>query len=58
MYPLPRMCNLIRHYMGYVDGHNSLGGKGIVVEADNMFYGGVDKLGEDDKTVVFGASQA
>ena len=51
-----RMCNLIRQYMGYVDGDNSLGGKdGGVVEADKMFFGGKDKQGEDDKTVVFGA---
>lgn len=51
-----RMCNLIRQYMGYVDGDNILGGKdGGVVEADKMFFGGVDKQGEDDKSVVFGA---
>lgn len=51
-----RMCNLIRQYMGYVDGDNVLGGKdGGVVEADEMFYGGVDKKGEDDKAIVFGA---
>lgn len=51
-----RMCNLIRQYMGYVDGDNSLGGRdGGVVEADEMFYGGVDKRGEDDKAVIFGA---
>lgn len=51
-----RMCNLIRQYMGYVDGDNSLGGRdGGIVEADKMFYGGKDKQGEDDKTVVFGA---
>ncbi|TPI34097.1 IS1595 family transposase [Mesorhizobium sp. B3-2-1] len=51
-----RMCNLIRQYMGYVDGDTPLGGKdGGIVEADKMFYGGKDKQGEDDKTVVFGA---
>lgn len=51
-----RMCNLIRQYLGYVDGDNSLGGKdGGIVEADEMFFGGVDKRGEDDKAVVFGA---
>ncbi|MDG4894809.1 IS1595 family transposase [Mesorhizobium sp. WSM4976] len=51
-----RMCNLIRQYMGYVDGDTPLGGKdGGIVEADKMFYGGKDKMGEDDKTVVFGA---
>lgn len=51
-----RMCNLIRQYMGYVDGDTPLGGKdGGIVEADKMFYGGTDKMGEDDKMVVFGA---
>lgn len=51
-----RMCNLIRQYMGYVDGDNSLGGKGAgIVEADKMFFGGRDKRGHDDKAVVFGA---
>jgi transposase len=51
-----RMCNLIRQYMGYVDGDNSLGGKGGgVVEADEMFWGGVDKRGQDDKAIIFGA---
>ena len=51
-----RMCNLIRQYMGFVDGDNSLGGKdGGIVEADKMFFGGVDKRGQDDKAVVFGA---
>ena len=39
-----RMCNLIRQYMGYVDGDNSLGGKGGgIVEADKAFIGGRDK---------------
>lgn len=51
-----RMCNLIRQYMGYVDGDNSLGGKdGGIVEADKMFFGGKDKQGHDDKSIVFGA---
>ncbi|RWC27773.1 IS1595 family transposase [Mesorhizobium sp.] len=51
-----RMCNLIRQYMGYVDGDNTLGGKdGGIVEADEMFFGGVDKRGEDDKAIIFGA---
>lgn len=50
-----RMCNLIRQYMGYVDGDTPLGGPdGKIVEADKMFYGGKDKRGEDDKTVVLG----
>ena len=44
-----RMCNLIRQYMGYVDGDNSLGGfDGGIVEADEMFFGGKDKQGFDD----------
>jgi len=51
-----RMCNLIRQYMGYVDGDNSLGGKGGgVVETDEMFWGGVEKRGQDDKAIIFGA---
>ena len=51
-----RMCNLIRQYMGYVDGDNPLGGKdGGIVEADEMYFGGVDKRGEDDKAIIFGA---
>lgn len=51
-----RMCNLIRQYMGYVDGDNSLGGTGGgIVEADEMFYGGKDKLGKGDKAIIFGA---
>ena len=29
-----RMCNLIRKYMGYVDGDYPLGGPGKTVEAD------------------------
>lgn len=50
-----RMCNLIRQYMGYVDGDNPLGGPdGGVVEADKAFFGGHDKRGEDDKTIVLG----
>ncbi|PSM19661.1 IS1595 family transposase [Nitratireductor sp. StC3] len=50
-----RMCNLIRQYMGYVDGDNSLGGPGSgIVEADKAFFGGYDKRGEDDKSVVLG----
>jgi transposase-like protein len=50
-----RMCNLIRQYMGYVDGDNSLGGPGGgIVEADKAFFGGKDKRGQDDKAVVLG----
>jgi len=51
-----RMCNLIRQYMGFVDGDGPLGGKdGGVVEADKMFVGGKDKRGFEDKSVVLGA---
>lgn len=53
-----RMCNLIRQYMGYVDGDNILGGAdGGIVEADKTFIGGKDKLGHDDKMVVLGATE-
>ncbi len=49
-----RMCNLIRKYMGYVDGDYPLGGPGKTVEIDESFFGGKDKAGHDDKAVVFG----
>ena len=49
-----RMCRLIRLYMGYVDGDYPMGGPGKMVEADETFIGGKDKMGEDDKSVVFG----
>jgi transposase len=53
-----RMCNLIRQYMGYVDGDTPLGGKdGGVVEADKAFIGGKDKQGEDDKAIVLGITE-
>ena len=38
-----RMCNLIRKYMGYVDGDYPIGGPGKTVEADETFFGGKDK---------------
>jgi hypothetical protein len=38
-----RMCNLIRKYMGYVDGDYPLGGPGKTVEIDESFIGGKDK---------------
>ena len=37
-----RMCNLIRKYMGYVDGDYPLGGPGKTVEIDETFIGGKD----------------
>ncbi len=50
-----RMCNLIRKYMGYVDGDFPLGGHGKTVEADETFIGGRDLNGApDDKAIVFG----
>jgi transposase-like protein len=55
-----RMCNLIRQYMGYVDGDAPLGGGGSsspIVEADKTFIGGRDKRGFDDKTVVLGMAE-
>jgi len=50
-----RMCNLIRKYMGYVDGDWPVGGPGKTVEADKTFIGGHDPAEEgDDKAVVLG----
>jgi transposase-like protein len=49
-----RMCRLIRLYMGYVDGDYPMGGPGKMIEADETFIGGKDKMGADDKSVVFG----
>lgn len=40
-----RMCNLIRKYMGYVDGDFPNGGNGKTVEADKTFIGGKDEQG-------------
>ncbi|HEV2082302.1 MAG TPA: IS1595 family transposase [Brevundimonas sp.] len=52
-----RMCHLIRHYMGYVDGDDALGGPdGKPVEIDHAFIGGFSpgKTGQGDKMVVLG----
>ena len=49
-----RMCNLIRQYMGWVDGDAPLGGKGKFIETDKAFIGGKDKIGQDDKAIVLG----
>lgn len=50
-----RMCHKIREYMGYVDGDHTLGGPGgQPVEIDKAFIGGKDKMGHDDKAIVFG----
>ncbi len=37
-----RMCNLIRKYMGYVDGDYPVGGHGKTMEVDETFIGGKD----------------
>ncbi len=53
-----RMARLIREYMGQVDGDGPLGGPGRkIVEADKAFIGGVDRRGEEDKTVVLGMAE-
>ena len=50
-----RMCNLIRKYMGYVDGDFPVGGPGKTVEADETFIGGKDDADKpDDKAIVLG----
>lgn len=50
-----RMCNLIRKYMGYVDGDYPVGGPGKTVEADETFIGGKDTAEDgDDEAIVFG----
>jgi transposase-like protein len=41
-----RMCNLIRKYMGYVDGDAPLGGPGKTVETDETFIGGKEHHGQ------------
>ena len=43
-----RMCNLIRKYMGYVDGDYPLGGPGKTVEIDETFI--VEKIGQGTMT--------
>ena len=55
-----RICNEIRKYMGWVDGDAPVGGSGRnakIVEVDQMHFGGKDKMGHDDKVVVFGAAE-
>lgn len=52
-----RMARLIREYMGEVDGDAPLGGTGNVVEADELFVGGRDKKGREDKAIVFGMAE-
>jgi transposase-like protein len=50
-----RIGHELRKYMAIVDGDDVLGGPGRpIVEADEAFIGGKDKIGQDDKTVVLG----
>jgi transposase len=50
-----RMGHEIRKYMGWVDGDRKLGGVGgPIVEVDETFIGGHDRIGHDDKKVVLG----
>lgn len=50
-----RMCRLIRQYMGYVDGDDSIGGpESQGVEIDHAFIGGKDRKGGEDKLIVLG----
>lgn len=50
-----RIGHELRKYMALVDGDDMLGGRGRpIVEADEAFIGGRDKIGKDDKTVVLG----
>ena len=52
-----RMGHEIRKYMGWVDGDSALGTSGKVVEADEVFIGGVNKGAKNpqgDKSIVFG----
>jgi transposase-like protein len=50
-----RMCNIIRNYMGKVDGDFPIGGDGGgVVEIDETWIGGVAKNGMDKKAQVLG----
>jgi transposase len=50
-----RIGHELRKYMGFVDGDRMLGGPGgPVVEVDETFIGGYDKIGQDDKKIVLG----
>ena len=49
-----RMGQLIRKHMAAIDGEDPIGGQGVVVEVDEAYIGGHDKMGQDDKTIVLG----
>jgi transposase len=50
-----RIAHQIRDYLAFVDGDAPLGGPhGRVVEADEIFVGGHDKMGKSDKAIVLG----
>ncbi len=49
-----RMGHLIRTHMAAIDGETPVGGEGEIVEIDEAYVGGKDKMGADDKTVVLG----
>ena len=52
-----RIARLIRTYMGLVDGNGQMGGPGApIVEVDEMFVGGRDRQGQDDKAIVLDGS--
>jgi transposase len=50
-----RIAHQIRDYLAFVDGDAPLGGPhGRVVETDETFVGGKDRMGESDKAIVLG----
>jgi transposase len=49
-----RMGQMIRKHMAAIDGEDPIGGEGKVVEVDEAYVGGKDKMGQNDKTIVLG----
>ena len=49
-----RMGQLIRKHMAAVDGEDPIGGEGEIVEVDEAYIGGKDRMGQCDKTIVLG----
>lgn len=49
-----RMGQMIRKHMAAIDGEDPIGGAGEIVEIDEAYVGGKDKMGKDDKTIVLG----